>query len=139
MLSNTYRFSRHDLPINTRMKNFWNDNGYLIIENFYSADECDNLKDRANYLIDNFDQSYFFKSVFDTANQKHAQDEYFLNSGEHIRFFFESKALDEKGNFNKPMNLIINKIGHALHEIDLDFYNFSHRDDLDIISRAIGI
>ena len=36
MLANIIRFSRQDLPLNFKMKNFWDKNGFLIIDNFYT-------------------------------------------------------------------------------------------------------
>ena len=132
------KFDRSQLPFNQDMLSFWGKNGFLVINNFYQIFECDVLRKKANYLINNFDKSFYFKSVFDTSNQEHAQDKYFLESGDKIRMFFESKAFDEKGNFTSSINLIINKIGHALHDLDPDFYKFSHRKDLDEISKAIG-
>ena len=132
------KFDRSQLPFNHDMLSFWEKNGFLVINNFYQNFECDLLRKKANYLINNFDKSFYFKSVFDTSNQEHAQDKYFLESGDKIRMFFESKAFDEKGNYTSSINLIINKIGHALHDLDPDFYKFSHRSDLDAISKAIG-
>jgi len=35
------------------MLNFWNENGYLVIEDFNSDEECDKIIERSNYLIDN--------------------------------------------------------------------------------------
>jgi hypothetical protein len=42
----------------------------------------------------------------------HARDRYFRESGGAIRFFFEEDATDQ------PMPLALNKIGHALHDLD---------------------
>ena len=63
-------FDFKELPIGKKMLDFWNDNGFLVIENFYSKNECKKLRDRANFLIENFDKDILFNSVFDTANQK---------------------------------------------------------------------
>ena len=39
--------------ISPSMLSFWQQNGFLIIDNFYSFDECENLKNRAKLLIKN--------------------------------------------------------------------------------------
>ena len=48
------KFDRNELPFNQAMNNFWETNGYLVINNFYTISECDNLRNRADYLIKNF-------------------------------------------------------------------------------------
>jgi hypothetical protein len=51
---------------------FWNENGYLIIENFISNEECETLKKRATELVDSFFESpdANVKSVFTTVDQE---------------------------------------------------------------------
>ena len=130
-------FNKTELPLNRDMLNFWNDNGYLIIENFKTNEECDKLINRSKELIDEQDFNNQ-QSVFDTVSQTHNDDNYFLDSGDKIRFFFEEKAKLDKENVKTNKQYIINKIGHALHDLDEKFIQFSKNDDLDKISKAIG-
>ena len=130
-------FNKSNLPINDEMLNFWYENGYLIIENFKTIEECDSLIERSMELIE--EQDFFNqKSVFDTISQSHNDDSYFLDSGDKIRFFFEEKAILDDENIKSNKQYIVNKIGHALHDLDEKFINFSKNDDLDQIAKAIG-
>ena len=81
------KFNNKQLPFNDEMLSFWNEEGFLVIEQFYDSPECDSLRYRAKELINDFEHSSV-RSIFDTNNQKHAEDDYFLESGDKIRFFF---------------------------------------------------
>ncbi len=130
-------FNKTDLPLNNEMLNFWKDNGYLVIENFKSHKECDELINRSQELIEEQDFNNQ-QSVFDTVSQSHNDDNYFLDSGDKIRFFFEEKANLEKENIKTNKHYIVNKIGHALHDLDEKFIKFSKNEELDLIAKAIG-
>ena len=130
-------FKKSDLPMSNEMINFWKDNGYLIIENFKTNDECDDLVKRSIELIEEQDFNNQ-QSVFDTVSQTHNDDNYFLESGDKIRFFFEEKANLDEENIKTNKQYIVNKIGHALHDLDEKFIKFSKNDELNQISKAIG-
>ena len=132
------KFKKNHLPFNDEMISFWNEEGFFVIEQFYDSSECDNLRNRTKELINDFEHSSA-RSIFDTNNQKHAEDDYFLESGDKIRFFFEKNAFDKNGKLNNSIDLVINKIGHALHDLDSVFFNFSHREELNNIALSIGI
>ena len=130
-------YNKSDLPLNKEMLNFWNNNGYLIIENFKTHKECDELINRSKELIEEQDFNNQ-QSVFDTVSQSHNDDNYFLESGDKIRFFFEEKANLDEENVKTNKQYIVNKIGHALHDLDDKFIAFSKNEQLDQIARAIG-
>ena len=130
-------YNKSDLPLNKEMLYFWDNNGYLIIEDFKTHNECDELINRSKELIEEQDFNNQ-QSVFDTVSQSHNDDNYFLESGDKIRFFFEEKANLDEENVKTNKQYIVNKIGHALHDLDDKFIAFSKNEQLDQIARAIG-
>jgi phytanoyl-CoA hydroxylase len=115
----------------------WHRDGFLVVEDFASAADCDRLVARAYDLIDGFDPETV--SVFTTDEQLRTTDDYFLGSGDTIRFFFEAEALAADGRLAVAKRRAINKIGHALHDLDADFDRFSRDSRLAAIAGEIGI
>lgn len=99
--------------------------GFLILKNFVPANTCDDLRARAEQLVKEFDPAGVV-SIFTTHEQSRKSDEYFLESGDKIRCFFEEDAFLPDGSLKQSKEQSINKIGHALHELDPVFRAFSH-------------
>ena len=111
--------------------------GFLVRENFVSAEECDRLRERARSLVAAFDPADTV-SIFSTREQTRTSDDYFLGSGDQVRFFFEEEAFDERGRLRQSVERSINKIGHALHELDPVFRRFSHTPELSALVKDLG-
>ncbi|XP_074291080.1 phytanoyl-CoA dioxygenase [Silene latifolia] len=109
--------------LSSKQIEFYNSQGYLVLESFSGADEIVNMRSRMEQLLDQFDCST--SVIFSTKDHSHAKDEYFFNSAHNISFFFEEKAFDEDGKLKQPKQFSINKVGHALHELDPVFRRFS--------------
>ena len=116
----------------------YKDNGYLVLDGFADADECDRLRARAEELVQEFDPAEVV-SIFSTHEQSRLTDEYFLTSGDKIRFFFEENAFNADGTLRYEKEKSINKIGHALHDLDPLFNRFSRSKSVRELASAIGL
>lgn len=112
--------------------------GFLVLEDFVSDDACDGLRQRAAELVSEFDPQGVV-SIFSTHEQTRTSDDYFLSSGDQIRFFFEENAFDARGNLQQSKDRSINKIGHALHDLDPLFNQFSRTTALAHLVESLGI
>ena len=116
---------------------FYESEGFLVLEHFVSLEECESLRQRAMAIVENFDPSESF-SIFTTNEQTRHSDLYFLESGDKIRCFFEEEAFNENGELRQSKSFSINKIGHAMHDLDQVFDNFSRTSQLEKIAQDLG-
>ena len=112
--------------------------GFLILEDFVAAEACDTLRARAEQLVRDFDPSGIV-SIFSTREQTRTSDDYFLESGDKIRFFFEENAFNSDGTLKQKKEQSINKIGHALHDLDPVFDRFSRTKEIEQLVRDLGV
>lgn len=112
--------------------------GYLVLPDFKNAGDIARLRERAGQIVNDFDPNQS-RSIFTTRDQVNATDDYFLRSDNTIRCFFEEEAFDEQGQLRQDKSLSINKIGHALHDLDPVFENFSRDFKLAAVARDLGL
>ena len=112
--------------------------GVLVLRNFVSAADCARLQQRAQELVDAFDRRDV-RSVFSTTSQQQFDDRYFIDSGDKIRFFLEQDAFDEHGQLRQSKEHSLNKMGHAMHDLDPVFDAFSRTPELAAVAHSIGV
>jgi phytanoyl-CoA hydroxylase len=130
------KFAAADL-VSPDMRAAFAEDGYLLLEDFVAPEQCDRLRARALALVEGFDPAEH-RTVFSTSSRSHAAAEYFQSSGDKIRFFFEENAFDAAGNLRQEKALSINKIGHAMHDLDPVFDGFSRTPRLKALAEGLG-
>lgn len=112
--------------------------GFLAIEGFVGPEACAALRRRAVSIVDDFQPSER-RTVFTTNEQDRITDGEFLDSSNGIWCFFEEEAFDSEGELRQHKSLSINKIGHAMHDLDDEFAAFSYTSDLAGVSTDVGL
>lgn len=112
--------------------------GFLVIENFNTPEACDALMKRGEELANSFNYEGH-PSVFQTGNQSQSTDDYFLSSGDKISFFFEKDAFDTNGKLKNDLFHSLNKIGHALHDLDPVFDSFSRSPQMKELVKSLEL
>ena len=111
--------------------------GVLVLEGFAAPAACDALKARGEAIVRDFRPDTV--SIFTTREQTRTSDDYFLGSGDQIRCFFEEDAFAADGSLRRPVEQSINKIGHAMHDLDPVFAAFSRDARLAALVAELGV
>jgi phytanoyl-CoA hydroxylase len=114
--------------------------GFLALPDFVDPETCLLLRERAIELARQHVPPPGRATIF-TGDGKplHASDAYFLTSGEAIRCFFEKDAFSADGQLRADAHLCLNKLGHAMHDLDPFFDAFSRTPELAAIADDIGM
>jgi len=115
--------------------------GFLALPGFATKEQVSNMMQRANEMVEAWDPELEKRrfSVFSTKEeQAHAKDAYFLDSASEVNYFFEEKAFDAQGALQTPKALSLNKIGHAMHDLDPVFRAFTRSPPVSAVLRSLG-
>lgn len=112
--------------------------GYIVLPNFKTPEEIAVLRARAAEIVDQFDPNAS-SGIFTTKEQEKRTDDYFLGSDNTVRCFFEEEAFGADGQLKQDKSLSINKIGHAMHDLDPTFRAFTSDPRLVTLARDLGL
>jgi len=116
------------------------EDGFLVLPGFVDTDRCVALRRRAMELAEALAPRNGHATVFTAdGTSRHGADDYFLSSGEAIRCFFERDAFDADGRLRDEPCRCLNKLGHAMHDLDPVFDAFSRTPALEAVAAEIGM
>jgi phytanoyl-CoA hydroxylase len=112
--------------------------GYLIVPNYLDQPTCASLLSTVNTLLEELPLENHPMTKFSTGESSaHVGDDYFLTSGDKVRFFFEEAAFSDS-TLTKPKERAVNKIGHALHTHIPAFSAISHLGSIGVLNAKIA-
>lgn len=111
--------------------------GYGFIEDFLTPIEIESMRQESLRLVKEDSKKERDRNIF--SNMINQTNQYFINSGDKVRFFFEKKSIDESsGQLLVPEEQSLAKIGHALHNLNPIFRNITESDKIREIFKAIN-
>jgi phytanoyl-CoA hydroxylase len=118
--------------------------GYLVVKDFASLQECEEMRTRMRTLIDEWDGEC--KCSFTTTDSQvqdggQGKSDYFFSSGDKVRFFLEADAVDpDTGGLRDGVakHTSLNKVGHGLHVRDRVFQTYSNSPKVAELVSALG-
>jgi phytanoyl-CoA hydroxylase len=124
--------------LSTTQKEKYQSDGFLVIPDVASGAACAALRSAAEAIVADFEPSAD-RTIFTTDQQERVSNGDFLASGSGMWCFFEEDAFDENGELRQPKSLSINKIGHAMHDLDPVFEQFTYTERLAGIATDLGL
>ncbi|KAF7585264.1 hypothetical protein BBP40_011504, partial [Aspergillus hancockii] len=131
----------------TQLSTF-HEKGYLVLPNHLTQAEITSLLTETTHLLTTFPLETHPLTQFTTGddttdNKPHVGDDYFLTSGDKIRYFFEPDAITPdpitgKPTLQKPKHEAVNKIGHSLHSLSEPFKAVSLTERNAAIAKSLG-
>lgn len=130
--------------LTTAQINQFHRDGCIVVPNELSRETVATLLQESHRLLAEFSLVGHPMTKFSTGDSlglgdaKHVGDTYFLESSDKIRFFFEEGAVRE-GELTVAKEKAVNKIGHALHDLNPEFNKVSVTHRNRDIAKCLGI
>lgn len=112
--------------------------GFLVIQNFVSEAECDDLHLQALKIINEHGLS-MSAEVFQSLSKGISQEMHYFSKATNLCIFFYEKAFSADGRLCLPLDTAVTKISHALHDINPVFSAFSRQDKIAALLLDLGL
>ncbi len=112
--------------------------GFLVVPDFVDAASIAELRTRAVEIVHEWEPTGE-RTVFTTEEQERTSNREFLSSGDTTWCFFEEEAFGPDGDLVQAKELSINKLGHAMHDLDPVFERFTYTPRLADVAADIGL
>ncbi|XP_034092944.1 phytanoyl-CoA dioxygenase domain-containing protein 1 isoform X2 [Gymnodraco acuticeps] len=117
--------------------------GYVVLDGLLTPQECDELRQRMGDMVEEMDVPQHCRTTFSTNHDEQLKTQgnadYFITSGDKIRFFFEKGVFDDKGDFIVPKQRSLNKVGHALHAYEPLYKKVTHSPKVQGLAKKLGL
>lgn len=110
--------------------------GFFVLEGFTPPEEVAAMRQRGIDLVSGYEPVN--TATFSTSKQNNTTDDYFLESANNVSFFFEDGAFGPDGKLIRPKELSVNKLGHALHDVDAVFKAWARSEKFASVLRSLG-
>jgi phytanoyl-CoA hydroxylase len=147
------RFGSLAFPVSDKFKNTltpevlsekakeFDKDGFTVFHNFYDHETVDKLREEMDSIISKAEKEGLNENAVFTTNKQieylSKSVDYFLDSASKISFFYEKDAFDEQGKLTGKLNNVLNKVGHAMHDLNKVFYDFCYSNEVKNLSKHI--
>ena len=120
----------------SNISDYFEQHGFVVFDDAYTNNECEQLIERMRLLVDQKKDDEL-GTFFVKEDAEHANNQYLFDSGGKISLFLEKGITPSEA--RKDLFNSLNKVGHALHDLDDVFSNFTRREGYDALAKAIGL
>lgn len=127
-----------DNMLSSSMKEFYQENGFLILKDFFSQETMDQALSEYKEMVRTFPTQELGHHFFDTSESgAQSSDRYFFDSADHIWPFYNSAAKTKRDAMSADLSIdenlleylkIMNKTGHNIHAKNPLFHDLMFND-----------
>lgn len=115
--------------------------GFTVLHELFEPETMDELREEMDNIITKAEKENFNDSAIFTTNKQieHLSKsvDYFLDSASKVSFFYEKDAFDAEGKLVGPLNTSLNKVGHAMHDLNPVFHKFCYSNVVKTLAKDV--